>query len=474
MKQISLGRVTTQLLTGRAFTYVLALANSVIIARTLGVELLGAYAYAMGIAALFGLLPNMGISTVVTRNISQDAGAGKSLIRAAVRAQALVSATLMILIPVFAWLLPAQPVRLTYVILAAAQLLVGTLSWPYLAVLGGHARYDRVALAELATATAGTTSLLVVAAMRGGVASFLTAHLLATVFAVGISRWICAPFLPPEEGKSVPLASLLRQSAPFGVTAALQSAYTRVDIVLLGQIATPVAVGLYNIAYKPTTMAVYFGATVAGALLPVMTRPPQVGTPDAFRKAMRGLGAMAPALALTLSGLAALLVIILYGPEYAPAAPVLAILAWSAAINWLYAPVSIALQARGKERMWLLAVLTGLLINLAGNLWAIPRWGARGAAGATLASELILLLIGVTLMARSLAIVPSLRPVLVGVSATVAGGGVLFVLRGNSAVLATLASLLVYTAILAVFRSVTLSDATTVVHWLRPSGLKNA
>lgn len=50
--EFSLGRVTTLLLLGRVVGYVLALGNSVILARTLGVDRLGIYAYATGIAAL--------------------------------------------------------------------------------------------------------------------------------------------------------------------------------------------------------------------------------------------------------------------------------------------------------------------------------------------------------------------------------------------------------------------------------------
>src|SRR5207249_3777158 len=62
---ISLGQATILLLLCRAGGYVLALANSIIIARVLGADRLGAYAYAMGLAGLFGLVPNLGINPIV-------------------------------------------------------------------------------------------------------------------------------------------------------------------------------------------------------------------------------------------------------------------------------------------------------------------------------------------------------------------------------------------------------------------------
>lgn len=467
MSGISLGRVTTLLLLGRAAGYVLALGNSVILARILGVDRLGAYAYAMGLAALFGLLPNLGISTVVTRAIARDPDAGTGVVWAAMRAQALLAGGVLIAIPAFAAILPEQPVPLGYVALAAAQLAIGTLSWPYLAVIGGRARYDCLALAELASGAAGTGFLLAAGALHGGVAAFLWAHILAAGVAVVVARRAARPFLPTGGARGVRISALFRQAAPFGGTAAVQSLYTRLDILLLGQMASTVALGLYNVAYKPTNLAVYFGATVAGTLFPLMAQASGTEAPVAFHRAMRGLGAAAPAMALAFSGLAGPLLRVLYGTEFAAAAPILILLAWSAAANWLYAPLGVALQARGQERWWLASLAGGLALNAAANLWAIPRLGAFGAAAATLASEVALLSFGAVLVRRKLGILPSLRAVLVGLGATAAGGAVLWVLGAVGAVPATLAALLVYGGLLSLFRIVTAEDAALVIGWVR-------
>lgn len=474
MSGISLGRVTTLLLLGRAAGYILALGNSVILARALGVDRLGAYAYAMGLAALFGLLPNLGISTVVTRTIAREPEAGAGVVGAAIRAQALVAGAVLLAVPAFAALLPGQPVPLGYVALAAAQLAIGTLSWPSLAVLGGLARYDRLAAAELASGAAGTGFLLVAAVLRADVAGYLWAHVGAAAVAVLVARWVARPFVPGG-GTRTRLGALFRQATPFGAAAAVQSLYTRLDILLLGQLATTVALGLYNVAYKPTNLAVYFGATVAGTLFPLMAQASGVDAPVGFHRAVRGLGAAAPAMALAFSGLAGPLLRVLYGQEFTAAAPILVLLAWSAAANWLYAPLGIALQARGQERWWLASLGGALALNAAGNLWAIPRWGAVGAAGATLASELALLGFGAFLVGRTLGVLPSCRRVLVGLGATATGGAVLWVLEAVGPVPATLAALTVYGSLLILFRIVTSEDAAMVIGWVRqaasgPSG----
>jgi O-antigen/teichoic acid export membrane protein len=471
MGNISLGRVTTLLLLGRGGGYVLSLLNAVILARTLGVDRLGTYAYAMGLAGVFGLLPNLGISTMITRAIARNPEAGTGVLATALRAQGLLAGGILIVIPAFAAGLPEQPVPLWYVALAAGQLAIGTLSWPYLAVLAGRARYDRVAVAELVAGLAGTATLVGAAALQGGVAGFLWGHVLAAGFAVMGARWIAMPLLPTGSEKKIPLRALFREAAPFGATAAVQSVYTRLDIVMLGQMAPAAALGLYSAAYKPINLAVYFGSTVAGTLFPLMAQGTQPEVPVAFVRAMRGLGAAAPALALTMSGLAAPMLRLLFGTEYLAAAPILTVLAWSAAANWLYAPLGVALQARGQERWWLASLIVALVLNAAGNLWAIPRWGALGAAAATLVSEAVLLGTGIGLLWERLALLPQGRPILTGLVASLAGTLSLLALGGSGAAAATATALVVYGALLFFFGSITREDVLLLMAWIREATL---
>ena len=467
MSGISLGRVTTVLLFSRALGVPLGLLNAVVLARSLGVDRLGIYSYAMGVAALFALLPNLGISTIVARSIAREPETSGGVVRAAIFAQLLLAGGVFALILGFTAILPGQPVPLGYVALAAGQLAVGTLSWPYLAIIGGRARYDRLAVAEFVAACAGTAGTLVAAAMRGGVTTFLLAHLFASSLAVLAARHIARPHFPLKDRERIGLGRLLRQTAPLGATAAVQSLYTRLDIVMLGQLASRTALGLYSAAYKPVNMAVYFGSTISGPLLPLMAQPPPQGAPVAFWRAMRLLGVAGPAFGLACTGLADVLLRLLFGTEYVPASLMLIILAWSASINWLYTPLGISLQARGHERIWLVGSIASLALNAGGNLWAIPRWEGLGAAASTLFSETALLAFGTAFVWRRLAIVPSWRPILAGVAATAAGAAVLMTLNGLGALLATGAALVVYGSLLFAFRVVTREDVTLVAGWLR-------
>ena len=68
---------------------------------------------------------------------------------------------------------------------------------------------------------------------------------------------------------------------------------------------------------------------------------------------------------------------------------------------------------------------------------------------------------------RELGKLPPLKPVVVGLSATVTGGVAMWLLQDGGPWLATLAALLVYGAILVVFRVVNAADGAMLIRWVR-------
>jgi O-antigen/teichoic acid export membrane protein len=463
----SLGRSSALLLLCRSAGYLLALLNSVVLARGLGVNGLGVYAYAIGIAGFFGLVPNLGINPVITRTVAQQPEISGNILRIGIRAQALLSVFTFLCISGLAWLLPNQPVPLLYVNLAAAQMVLGTLSWPYLAVLAGHMRYDRVALVELLSVISGSAFLLAVIVMGGGITAALIAHLLAAGTSVAMVRQATLPFLAIEHYSDLSLRRLIGQAIPFGILSVAQSFYTRVDVIVLGQMASTYSLGLYNVAYKPVNMLTSLGNTLASPIFPLMAQVRTPGTPEAVTWVMRGLLAIGPGIAIASTGLASPIIRSLYGSEYASAGPIFSVLAWSAVANWLYGPASMILQARNHERCWTMWIAVGLVLNTAVNLLLIPSWGGLGAALATLISEAVLLLAGTILMWRRMGIRPDAQPLLACFGSTAASLGTLWGLWGWGSVPATSVAFAVYWVVAFLLRLVTPGDARRAAQGIR-------
>jgi O-antigen/teichoic acid export membrane protein len=466
MSGVSLGKMTIQLLGARGIRFASSLLSSIIVARSLGVEGLGAYAYALGVAALFAMVPNMGVSTVVTRRIAQESEEGDAIIRSAFVAQVLLAFGVTGLIMGFAALMPSQQVPLAYVFIAAMQLALNSLSWPYLAILGGHSRFDRVASAELLSSVVTLPLLVIVAIFFNSVAGFLLIKIVGSLLSLYIARRAAKPWLP-KRGRRYSLRRLFRESIPFGAVGSITGLYGSFDLILLGQMASVAAVGLYNAAFKPVTVTLYVGMTVAGIIFPIMSKVGHGEVPHAFARLMRAVGILGPAMALAVGGLSYWVLVLMFGEEYGGASFTLTILIWSVAARWVYAPLGHALQAQGVVRWWLVAVVCATLINLAINWWAIPRWWADGAAVARLTSDIFLLVVAALLVHHRLAIrIPVLAVAKIGV-AMVAAAMVLLELMAWDRLAATAAALALYFGLLMLFRMVSLSDIGTVTGWVR-------
>ena len=186
---------------------------------------------------------------------------------------------------------------------------------------------------------------------------------------------------------------MLRESAPFLALGLLNAGYLRIDIVILGIVATPHAVGVYSAAYRllgPFTLLMSGFGTV------FFSRLSAGGGTSAQWHAIRRRGRLllfVSMLPLVLAAFAAApwLINWIYGPAFSAAGVPARILICSILpIAW-YWPSAHALNAAGRERTWTLLlarlmIIDALLVAVLGHLLA-----ATGAAVAWLLAESLLL-----------------------------------------------------------------------------------
>ena len=80
-------------------------------------------------------------------------------------------------------------------------------------------------------------------------------------------------------------------------------------------------------------------------------------------------------------------VLILYGKAYAPAIPLLRIVTWYSAFSYMGSIRNIWMLSEKKQQYLWIINLSGALLNVIGNLFLIPIWGAAGAAASSVATQ---------------------------------------------------------------------------------------
>lgn len=198
----------------------------------------------------------------------------------------------------------------------------------------------------------------------------------------------CRGSLPRVVGPVRPEPGVLRAAIPLGFAGLCGMTYFYVDNLFIRALEGEEALGPYNVAVRFLSVFIMVAQFSTLSAMPWFTRRAEVGAlggaidrlgPPLFAAAGVGAGLLWPfadeLLELFHAG---------YGEE-------------AASLRWLLLAVvaihggavfQTALVAVGRTGAVLRASALGLVVNLLGNLWAVPRYGIEGAAAATLATEL--------------------------------------------------------------------------------------
>lgn len=183
--------------------------------------------------------------------------------------------------------------------------------------------------------------------------------------------------------------------------------YTRLDQLVLGALSTPDVVGIYAAAMAFMAVVDQLSNSLLMVLLPRICRADGLA---ALRSEVKSGAKLAGILALLLVPgifIAPILIGWILGPEY-KLAPVLFTIVYPGAVfNIITHPMQAVMHARGKTLNLLALDISVLVLNLGGNLCAIPLYGMYGAAYVALGTRLIAGIGLVTLVFRELRIDPA-------------------------------------------------------------------
>lgn len=194
----------------------------------------------------------------------------------------------------------------------------------------------------------------------------------------------------PWRGRSAyPVGKLLGAAAPLFLVGICLRLFDKLDLFLLKALGASAAVaGVYGAAQNLSVVPGLFAMSFAPLLLGTLTRLRRDGQEEHARAmgrdAMRLVILLVPFAAMA-AGAAPEIVRLVAGAEFAGATGLLRWLIFGALGVVLISVATTVLVA--DDRSWWTLVVAGPTVALAaaGQLWAIPRWGALGAAAVTTA-----------------------------------------------------------------------------------------
>lgn len=191
------------------------------------------------------------------------------------------------------------------------------------------------------------------------------------------------------------IKDVIEEAWPFGMASMFAFVYMQSDIIMVKYISGNVAAGQYNISFVILTALLLIPTILFSKfLMPKYHRWANHEMDKFYRVYKKGN------IAMILSGSFFMLVLLLlssylipfvFGEEYVPSIVLINILALTLPMSFLAYSLGATLVT--KEHMKLKVKLMGLvaIVNVVLNFWLIPKHGAKGAAIATVISNLVLL-----------------------------------------------------------------------------------
>lgn len=375
----------------------------VILARALGTVGFGKLNFANSFAALFIILADMGIGTLITRDMAanRDEAAvyfGKSVV---LMAPLIALAAVVITSAALIADLPEDTFYLIFFF--AGYQLLKNLGAVYTAVFRAFERMQYAAGVLLVERILSLAFCLLALQSSNILMGVGVAYLVAgALFLVLTVTLVHARFIVPEyRVKPEHFKYMVRQGFPLAVIAVLSLFYFNIDMIMLGKLRDEASVGVYGAAYRLFfTLATFFNPLLT-AVFPAMSRLYQetdgARLARAYRTSVKFLLGVSIPMAVGGAMLSEGIVDFVYGSDFGASAPVFrwfSLIIFVAYLNSVNCYFLTSIKRQG-----VLAKAIGLTaaVNLALNWAMIPMYGEFGAVWATMVSEVLLL--GITFAA---------------------------------------------------------------------------
>ena len=220
------------------------------------------------------------------------------------------------------------------------------------------------------------------------------AEALALILSLYVIRRRFGPFAPKFQFSD--WWNFLSRSAPIGLGVIFSVLYFRLDIVMLQLMADEKVVGFYSAAYRLFEVVIVLPHSLMVVLFPSLVEEfhaDQRKFKTSLKKAFTVYLAVGSSIALVFFSFSNEIIGLIYGNDFLFSVKILEILAIAIALSFLIFLLSNILIVSGREmtNAWSLVGATALNITL--NLTWIPEHGALGAAWATVACEMALILL---------------------------------------------------------------------------------
>jgi len=372
------------------------LVSLVLVARILGTEIFGQYAFIMAYVNIASSLADLGTTSVLARDLAREKDARPELyfgnflfLRGTITLlAALIAASVAFFVkPGLLWPLVLCSLAIPFVASRFFDPIFQVFSRPWYSVYTGLA-YGLGLVA---------VSVILLVWLELSLFEYLLGWIGCNILYTLMAFWLARKIIRPRFSiRWTTIRSIAVLAAPLGVGALFSIINTRADVVMLSYMRSIYEVGIYGAAYKLLDFGSIVAITLLWPLVPILAQE-QEKSPPAGAGTARRVMELAALLSFPVAAVAPFLagpaIQIIYGDQFFESARVLGVFGLVFVIL-VFCLVGVIINlAAGNVRHAYWNTALAVAINISLNLWLIPRYGFVGAAYATLVSHVAMLLV---------------------------------------------------------------------------------
>ena len=347
----------------------------------------GVLTYAQSITGLFSVLMDLGLTTLVTRDVSRDKSLSKKYLSNIIFIKLMLALVMLILLFTTVQFRSESPDAAYTIYIVALSIVFTAISQVFYSIFQAYERMEYQSYASILN----SVMLLAVASaaiyMGLNVLGFAMGLLLASAVVLLYCIWICTHKFVKIGLSFDPRFWDIKETIPFGVTAVFGAFFYQIGSVLLEFFKGYDAVGIYNGAFRLFLAVLFVPQVFSSAVFPVMSKfymTSHDSLRTAFNKFLKYMIVLSIPMAVGATLLADRIIAFMSGDKYSTFAGsvlVLQILIWAAVFIFLSNAYGAVATSSNKQRLAMriagICMAVNFILNLDPDTILQLRWGRR-------------------------------------------------------------------------------------------------
>lgn len=378
----------------RGASVLLSLLSVSLLTRYLGRDGYGDYTLVLTYLTFFSLFSDIGSNVTLVREFSRQKNVS-AITKATYLNWKLILVCFSVLLTLI--VLPFFPYSgflKTSIILGTFAVAVGNLISYGTSILQSRLRLDYVALIDLVIKVVTVVAIIYFISIKSNLYYIIGSIFIGNVVGLVITVYYIRDYIvfKLSINRKIFLV-LLKVALPLGITSVLSLIYFKVDTLLLSVMKTPSDVGIYGLAYNVLENILMLWGLFMASIFPLLSQ--FHGTNDVskykdlLRKTLLFLVIMSLAIICLGNMFDYIIMRLLGGSKFFASMLPFKILLFGVPFFFLNNMLFNVIVTFGKTEHLILPLTVSLIVNIALNLYAIPRYGYIGASYTTGITEVI-------------------------------------------------------------------------------------